>query len=517
MTQQYQTPEDVILRRLIVAGTDGYHKLYQRPYEINVSNRSIDAVSNILDENRNSINDNTFRSIVGEILAPSANVDEHYESFIPNGWGERRLRFILEVEVRYRHADSKICYYQGYTTFDGWSDSAKDFDSEMEFIINSYIHVVRRIRPYPNGERSVIDIICDSGQFESDNQVSTMLAPTNTYIMRPQDIFRKLTEDEQSNLMGMYEDAGSGMNYRNINDQAHGLHAFAKSNNRRNNIPSAYFSRVIDGYYKSIVGDTLYNNTADVYRTAVGHVTETDAGTDPFILFMNGIVGRMTGHRFTWKTLLKVDPTIYDRLDIIKSGDSYSRQIIGKDGEYWTGSDMTTQVANIVIQAIPALMTRHNLTNVSYYCTNMTIDGSIDSRILHARSVSNADMTFFYQRFEDDFPSQVAYSFSSGYNIPFSISVDSDLFGDTILTISINDEPETKFVLPTFCDSLIPPILTSDNDHYDNIVQTTKVLVSGVIDNTEFSTANSIEEIITNNGGASSRVGSVDIFKSNSL
>lgn len=498
----HQQPESMCINRIIVGGTSGYHNFYQRPYEMTLDNRRIDVVGDILDRNKNTINDYTFRDVVGDILAPQATINEKLPCPIANGWGERRLRFIIEVEFRYRHSNPTIGYYQGYTTFDGWSNSCKDFDRDMDFVINSYITVVRRTRVLPNGERTYMDVISSSGQLESDSSVGTIFNPTRTYIIRPQDLFRKISENELHMLYSQSDDR-SNFHFQNLNSSAHALNNSPKANDRRNNIPVTYMTRMLQGFYKAASGDKMYSNNSDLMNNAVGEVSERDPTNDPFIMALNGIKNRLSGHRFDWGTIMTYDPTVYDRLDIIESGDRYSREIIGTDGEYWTGSDLTTQIANIVSQSVPGLMMKHNLTKVSYYCTNMTMDGRIDSRILFAKSVSTADMSFFYQKFEDEFPELIAYTFSSGFSREFSININSDIFGDTDLTISINGEPETKFVLPTFCDSIIPPIITSDTDRYDTLVESTNMLVNGALEHTEFNTSDSIDGIIVSNGGNS--------------
>jgi hypothetical protein len=63
----------------------------------------------------------------------------------------------------------------------------------------------------------------------------------------------------------------------------------------------------------------------------------------------------------------------------------------------------------------------------------------------------------------------VLNTITQGNQIGFHIAVSADLAGETIIDISLGYESKTRFVAPTFSDSLFAPVVTRDKNLRDKI------------------------------------------------
>lgn len=461
-------PSEIRVTRLLLIGTGRYYPLYHRPYEITVNNDVFNSVANTLYENQNNINDRTFAGMGNSIFNTSASIDEYKGVIaIPNGWDERRIRFVMETENIYDNSDPTITYYQGYTNFFGVNPATKSIAPDMEFIINSYISVRRMVNYTPAGTPTVRDVIFDAGQVESGE--ASLFNQGNKYLIRPIDVFNGFAIKEMENgLTGDYNTSiVNGVNM---------LTSTPQTNNRANNIPSAYLSKILGSYNTATRTINLNATDTDLYRTAARQVGEVSAARIPLMLMFGA--NNMGGprDRFSYRSLEGMDPTIYNRCQFIDHSQALMN-VAGMDGEYWTGSDKGTTTASTLAQAIPALMTMNMITQIDFTATNMTMDGSVDFRIINAMGMTSADMTFLYDRFRDEFCNTLMFDLTSGLRENYSLSVSANIYGDTIIDIAIGDCPNTRFVMPSFCDSIAAPIVATNMSSYDDAIGAASALV----------------------------------------
>jgi hypothetical protein len=132
--------------------------------------------------------------------------------------------------------------------------------------------------------------------------------------------------------------------------------------------------------------------------------------------------------------------------------------------QHWIGSDMETIASTILTQAVPAIMLELMLTKVSFAATNETLNGQFVVEMRDAASFSkNIDMSPYLQRFIDRLHTEVLSDISRNNQISFRLQMLSDILGDTYVTISIGGGPDTDFVLPSFCDALMSPVIGGSN------------------------------------------------------
>jgi hypothetical protein len=50
------------------------------------------------------------------------------------------------------------------------------------------------------------------------------------------------------------------------------------------------------------------------------------------------------------------------------------------------------------------------------------------------------------------------------------VSVTADLFGDTVIHLSIGNGANVTFTTPSFCDSLMVPVISSNKESYNGLI-----------------------------------------------
>ena len=75
---------------------------------------------------------------------------------------------------------------------------------------------------------------------------------------------------------------------------------------------------------------------------------------------------------------------------------------------------------------------------------------------------------------------EVLRGLSSNNMIDFEISMTVDVLGETHISISMAGGPKYDYVTPSFCDALMAPVLTNNNDNLRAIGNDIEQLVSNI-------------------------------------
>jgi hypothetical protein len=65
--------------------------------------------------------------------------------------------------------------------------------------------------------------------------------------------------------------------------------------------------------------------------------------------------------------------------------------------------------------------------------------------------------------------------------IPFSMKVNCDLYGETVLDLSFDSRPFRQYVTPSFADALLTPLVTANPNHLAGVADDFNTLISSVI------------------------------------
>lgn len=459
--------------RLLLQETGTYNTMYRRPY---VSNPTRDTVNNVI----NRITDYGDGRITGSVLAgvttdwirPSAQTDGMIE--IPNGWNERRIRFLLEVHVQFKTGAYMIYFLQGYTNYPGVT-MAGNIAPDMEFVINSIIGVSRSECMTPMGIQTR-DIITESTQIMADQNWSLMNQDQAKYVMRPQDIF--------VGLQGIYMPSDySVQSQSDFFDARATLRADPIQSSRSNNLTSNYVAKIVDSYTTATDLQNYGQGHKDVISSARQQVMEQNPAENIVIRVLSDRRGMGLSNRFTFNDLLAMDANSANVTNFITLGTTQQAQIHqAGQTSFWEGADYTTQAATMLSQAVPALMMEMMISRINFRTTNQDFAGQVSTAIVDAKSLTSIDMTRNYELFKARLENELLRDISMNGMLQFALEMSVDMYGETWINISLDGKAPEQFVTPSFCDNLFSPVVTMNKQGFNQIANDFDQLLNQVTD-----------------------------------
>ena len=134
---------DMLVKKMIVQETGSYHPVVHRPMSPVFEQSSVDAIAGrVMDSTSNGaeVTGGLLSGLVSRSFAPPS--QHGGVVFIPNGWNQPRLRFMLELEYVMSSGMRGAYYLQGYSDHPGIHYTGVGqalFDEHMPWFINSYL------------------------------------------------------------------------------------------------------------------------------------------------------------------------------------------------------------------------------------------------------------------------------------------------------------------------------------------------------------------------------------------
>lgn len=439
--------------RFIIHETGTYNEQFRRPY---VSQLTPQGLNNILENvvTAPDINAGVFSGLANQVLAPSPTYESQIT--IPYGWTERRFRFMLHLEVTYKTGG----VIQEIIT--GWSETPASsvslygkLDPKTVFKVNNTIHIRQQNINTPFGVQTQSSI-SDCSHVLSDSNWSGIYTPNRQIAMRPSDIFSKLI------VSGVEDELAASNSY----DGTSTLTSIATKSKRTNTVATNYIGDIVRSYTQAesqlgITNDPVGN--MDALSTAQSYSRENSAARDPFLETISNLTGNPITDYFTLEDLQRLDPNALNNTTYIKMSttEMASTHQAGQT-QHWGGSDLHTHVATILSNAVPSIMVNQLITRIAFVTTNMDFSGRIDTRIADLDGfVSNMDMSGLANGFIGKLENEILKDFAMS-EIGFGIQMQVDLLGETWIKVNINGE-EFDYVTPSFCDAMLVPIVTTNN------------------------------------------------------
>ena len=458
--------------RLVMIETGTYNEQFARPYNMNVDGTVMATInSRINNQGGASFNASALSGIAGTFIAPQATPESSVG--IINGWNERRIRFLLEVECESRTGGSKTAYVQGYTSFMGVTNSGATAP-DMEFFINSITYTRKSMQQTPFGMHCY-EYVVDNSHILYSNSWSDMYQPGQTRLLRPQDIYKTMS---LSHLPGVYDNSLAG-----VFDGTSVLKNEATKSRRSNGLAGAYAARIIDSYCTASELSGFGQSEARLLDQSREHVMEGSAGADPFIMAIVSVTGSNVTNRFRYSDLMAIDGNT-DNVATFSAAGHAQAQSTHSAGmtSNWHSGDSNTVAATILSQAIPSLMMDLMIKRITFKSTNHVIGGQNTTTVLAGESFTNLEMgpsvDTFVKRLEMEVIRDITYDGQLGYCIEMRV----DLLGETWISVSIGNLPLIDYVTPSFCDALFTPIMTSNINVFTGVSEDFTKLIDGVRD-----------------------------------
>lgn len=466
-TNMYGTRKLSVVKFIVQrAGT--YNAQYRRPYSSHVDQATRDRLLSVV-ENKKQITAPLVARFANDLIMPGAVPEQTVN--IAHGWHTPRLRFLLEMQMEDHMGSMLTTYINGYTEFADVSHGGL-VNPQMPFYVNNIATLKRTQVTTPVGNQTHLNLI-DSSQVLTNTAYQGALGNATVYSMRPENIIGNMEIQELSNN-------GEEM----IVDTTAHLSSRAILNKRSNNIAPSYIASTLDSYLQAARGaDT--SNTTEIYQSAGNASRSLDLTENAFI---NAIMAnrRRTGSMlpdnfFTLDELISIDSNARNCMNVVEFGGNNMHQA-GSTQE-WHGSDGVTMFATALAQALPGYMSSLCINRLHFRSTNRTLDGSIVTTIANIRGYNAADLSSQAQALIHRFNHELLMSLSYGNKVPFSLDVNCDFLGETWIEVALADEPLTPYVFPTFCDSLMAPIVTHNQKMFDGITSDFSRLVTDLVEN----------------------------------
>jgi hypothetical protein len=458
--------------KLIMQETGSYNPQYLRPYTTNFDGPTVNnVVDRVISAGSGRIDPSVLSGITGSFISPSSQP----EALIPisNGWNEKRIRFLMEVECDYQTGGTSKSYIQGYTNFPGISASHA-IAPDMDFFINSI--VTTKISIEHNMYGSVMrETVADNSHVLSSNSWMGVTQPGQQQLLRPQDIFCYM---QTSHLPGAFDS-----DQRNVLDVRTILRNDATKSSRTNGLASNYAAKIIDGY---VVGATLSDYSQaemTILDRSRSEVNELRASEDPFLMALSSINVSANGtvNHFRYSDLMKLDPNVDNVSNFVMMGATQKATIhsAGQTSQ-WHGSDLTTVTATVLSQSVPALMMELMLSRLVFKSTNHDIQGRINTVIIDAGGFANTELTTMLNMFKIRFITEILNNLTNNNHMSYMLEMRIDLLGETWIDLSIDNNPSVTFVTPSFCDNLFVPVVTSNPATIENLTNDFSGLVFNI-------------------------------------
>ena len=453
--------------RLLIHETGTYGDQFRRPYETTITGQAVNMLNERIATAHNSnFNPGMLSGIINDIIVPSATPEGSIS--ISSGWAERRLRFLLDVEISQQTGGSSRELIQGYTNGMGIT-STGSVAPDMEFYINSTTLLGAQNFVTPMGAQQAW-AVRDSSHILVNDYFSGFYAQQPEQRMRPEDMFSIMARP-------------SGLEVGTFIDQNNMHSDIACKSQRGHGLATSYTSQLINAYKNSSLNDQYGQGHNEMMMNARSYCADGLTTSDAFIRTISQFRDGRPGKVFTFGDLFRFDKNVPNVTRALLSGPTSPNQMhqAGMTAS-WQGSDRGTQVATIISQSVPALAMEYALTGVYLTSTNRTLNGQIATVVLNAQGFTEMDLSRNIAAFIHRFNLEVASAISLNNLTDFGLEINCDLLGETWIKLSLDGSPNTTdYVTPSFADALLVPVLTANAQRATSICNDLHQMMESVV------------------------------------
>lgn len=478
------------VNQLMFIETGSYHQQAARPYNSYVDDiRNIQTLREVTQDGRN-ISANSVAGVASTLIRPSSEAGRDINIF--QGWGERRYRFYMEIEMMVAGTPTRKIVI-GYTDHVGVS-MAGTLDPNMKMYINNVI-VLRQVGPgnwqiFESNHIVVNDLLVHGNGYSNDNVV-----------MRPEDVFGSL----QCNHMLRDEDVQV---YDFRANMAKGLRKSARDNTNHNQ----YLAKSMKALHTAQNNaDHAQGTTGDIFQEAITKVRESSIVDDGLLRTWDDQANFFEEGFITYGLLCDMTPSaMYNtqHFELKPALKQVTNHVAAT--EHFKGSDVTSIMSTILSNTVAPLAMECLLTRVCFSATNATLNGAVDARITTGRFhdsqrgipqgfIKEINLERYLDLFLDRLINIVMPDVTNNWNYIVTVDMEVDILGETYIAISVGNEPPVPYVIPSFADGLTAPIIGNTNSDLNALATDINLMTQNVGMMTESYGSN--QKIITNSSG----------------
>lgn len=463
------TPQVVVdgmhITKFLLQETGKHHDQWRRVYKTELTGDVQMALEHQLAGER-IFTPATVAGVAGQFIKVGAQPEKQIA--IPNGFGERRIRFLLEVQKVDIGGGKVIEVISGYSdAFD--VSHGGHLNPDLVFNINSIMMINERTEYTPMGPK-IIRTINNNSHLLYDRSYQGVGGVRDAYL-RPQDVYGIMSLNDLGGVL-----PNNSFDARNV------MMPIPQKSSRSNGLATTYMAKTLGGIYTAHAQNDLSATPIDVYSQAKGNVTESNAGMDSFLNAIRQIKRAPSiDATFTIRQLEAMDYNGVNNPAITRFQMFGQAEHISSDARQYTqvvsGADLNTQIATIIMQSVSAIAMELSFTKIAFQATNRTngmnfgIGLGLDLvTITNYRSFAdNVDMSPNIAMFEQRLKTEVLRDLSNNGNTDYDITVDLDVLNEAVISVSVYGGQSVPYRFPTYCDALNVPMVTGNTQLVHNI------------------------------------------------
>lgn len=465
------------INRLTIQETGTYNQQFLRPWNTEIDYQVQNALSDALGR---GIDARFQTEAMNPIAAAFIQKQAAPESAIgiPNGWNERRIRFLLETQYEFSVGGTIKTYFLGYTDVPGVGISGS-VDPRMVFYVNSYVKTRPVIAHTPLGAQ-FHETVVETKQVLHGAVDRDIYNPQRTFGLRPQDLYRYFNNDLE--VLGM----GADMSGMTITDCRTTINPTGALADRRNNVPTYYGCGVFNNLLKVADRENMGQSEETTVNSVIRGMEfqQDNMLQEPlFSAICNSRGNAAVNGSFRYQDLINIDQgtsanTNYIVVPTEKRGQFHQTG----QTSHWQGSDAATRAAATLTHSVPALLMENMITRIVFKSSNFEIGGRMNTQIIHGNGFSAMDMRTNYDNFRNSFESLILGQLTFNNSLTYALEMNVDLLGETWIKISIDNSPFIDFVAPSFSDSLFSPLVSSNSMTVASVASDFKCLYQTVME-----------------------------------
>jgi hypothetical protein len=451
-----------------------------RSYNGNASPANLLDLERFTDHGRD-FSASALAGVAGRIVRPIA--DSVSRAAITGGFSQQRMMFTMSCLVRGHSRQQVIHEISGYTDGVGATNSLRGvlIDERMCLYFNSVTKLSRMQTDTSRGNRMLTQIMRSNQVISQQSNPDFTMArgSQGTMTMRPEDLFTRNTTNRLFEQRARQEgsmDLRGGYTMGTM-----------KFSNRLNTSSTRFMSRSLTAIGAADRGDGLIDeyqherDTTKIFKDARGQVREDAVTVDPVFEEMSRDTQLLQDGFVTFGELMQMDPDFdWDSIPVYFNEKGMRKSVRG-DYRPWDGMENVDVATTMLVNALPMYLINHQLASISFTASNRDSMGEMvvvpDNAFPIAEGPDLREIVpIFCQRLE----TEILLDMLPWPDCPVDMTVETSIAGETYVKISLDNDNYEEYVFPTFCDSVVSPIVTESAEHMDNMASTISQIAENI-------------------------------------
>lgn len=491
------------IRKMFMGMARGQLQQHRRSYDVFVDGTTMENIGNNVDRlGTAALNSANMAELMATTNIIKLSGQAEAAVNINNGWGNDRYMFMMVVD-NYRNGKFiRTEFISGYT------DSANVtnmnvcanaiIDPNMEFTINHVSNATQRFKDALGNPVTMIggtQSVLTNPAFNNFTNTSSDL-----YMMRPSDILK--TVDKVDMHRGMEElSQHTGVEYSaSYRDLDSTLSRMPMTANDTCGLLPTFTSRIVQGLHSNRLAphDPMTMDGAGAGTTAAMRNIDQPFNQLGFAFVMNRAVanGVTVTSRFTFADLMRLDPTIDDRISLF--GRSYESGVIsfpsaGNTDSMGAGTSIAVHATHIA-QSVLSLMAIAGVVTIGFNANN---NGGMAEITMQAVEGMDADgnMANRLDVMKSRLIAECLNMVSENNSWHFSVDIFASAINDMFIKLSWNGE-KTEMLYPCFGSAMTLPIVTNDVSRLTDVASKVGEIVNMLKPNT----GDEVNNFVSGNG-----------------